>query len=166
MMSVYHSQSTPQNGANSNLAIHMNAGTAHRREKLAGLFWTNILEESARHNLRHELWRICKVIETGPPGDREGYLLTDEFSIAFNANAEYWLDVSVLERARTAAASADNLMTTLSLYRGDLLPGFYDEWVVLERGRVYTIFEQEIARLLECLVEEQRWKEILEWGER
>ena len=36
----------------------LNAGTAHRREKLAGLFWPDSLEETARDNLRHALWRV------------------------------------------------------------------------------------------------------------
>ena len=31
----------------------MNAGTAHRREKLAGMLWPDSLEETARDNLRH-----------------------------------------------------------------------------------------------------------------
>ncbi len=158
----------PSRAAQSLLAyLILSAGTPHRRERLAGLLWPNTLEESARHNLRHELWRIRKAIEIGPPGDQEeAYLLADEFSIAFNANAEYWLDVSILERTRTEGASANDLMTMLALYRGDLLPGFYDEWVILERERLHAIFEQKMAHLLECLVEEKRWKEILEWGER
>ena len=158
----------PSRAAQSLLAcLLLTAGTAHRREKLAGLFWPNTLEESARHNLRHELWRVRKAIETGQPGERvESYLLADEFSIAFNANAEYWLDVAVLERARAEGAAASDLMKALALYRGELLPGFYDEWVVLERERLHAIFEQIMARLIECLVEEQHWKETLEWSER
>lgn len=158
----------PSRAAQSLLAyLLLTAGTAHRREKLAGLFWPNTLEESARHNLRHELWRVRKAIDAGQPGDHEeACLLADEFSIAFNANAKYWLDVAVLELTRAEGASASDLMRTLSLYRGELLPGFYDEWVVLERERLHAIFEQIMTRLIECLVEEQRWKEILEWGER
>jgi len=33
----------------------LSAGTAHRREKLAGLLWPDSLEETARDNLRHAL---------------------------------------------------------------------------------------------------------------
>jgi WD40 repeat protein/DNA-binding SARP family transcriptional activator len=158
----------PSRAAQSLLAyLLLTAGTFHRREKLAGLLWPDTLEESARRNLRHELWRLRKAIDTGPPGEREEeFLLTSEFSVAFNPRARYWLDVAVLERARATTASADDLMTTLALYRGELLPGFYDEWVVLERERVAAIFEQEIARLLGSLVREEWWEELAEWGER
>ena len=42
----------------------LKAGTAHRREKLAGLLWPDSLEETARDNLRHALWRVRKALET------------------------------------------------------------------------------------------------------
>ncbi len=40
----------------------LSAGTAHRREKLAGMLWPDSLEETARDNLRHALWRVRKVL--------------------------------------------------------------------------------------------------------
>ena len=63
-------------------------------------------------------------------------------------------------------ASSQDLIDALSLYRGELLPGFYDEWVVLERERLRAILEQKMARLLDLLIEEKRWHAVLEWGER
>jgi DNA-binding SARP family transcriptional activator len=65
----------------------LSAGTAHRREKLAGLLWPDSLEETARDNLRHALWRIRKAL---PPKPKIEYLLADDLSIVFNASAEYW----------------------------------------------------------------------------
>src|SRR5215510_13799858 len=63
----------------------LSAGTSHRREKLAGLLWPHSLEETARDNLRHALWRIRKAI---PDQKKIEYLLADDLSIAFNASAE------------------------------------------------------------------------------
>jgi predicted ATPase/DNA-binding SARP family transcriptional activator len=140
----------------------LNAGTAHRREKLAGLLWPDSLEETARDNLRHALWRIRKVLPSMPEA---AYLLTDDLSIAFNASAEYWLDAAELERI-SDSVSADELMAILSAYQGELLPGFYDEWVVLEREHLYSIFEHHMARLMSLLQTENRWLDILDWGER
>ena len=42
----------------------LNAGTAYRREKLAGQLWPDTREEAARDYLRHALWRIRKVLQT------------------------------------------------------------------------------------------------------
>lgn len=145
----------------------LTAGTAHRREKLAGLLWPDTTDENARSNLRNELWRLRKAIETKTPRKKAvPYLLVDEISIGFNAESDYWLDVSIVQKTLAEQASADHLIETLSLYRGELLPGFYDEWVVLERERVRAVFEQKMARLLELLVKGKRWQDTLEWGER
>ncbi len=39
-----------------------------------------------------------------------------------------------LQSARCSkAARADDLIQVLSVYQGELLPGFYDEWVLVER---------------------------------
>src|SRR6185503_267876 len=40
----------------------LTAGTGHRREKWAGLLWPDSLEETARDNLRHALWRVRKAL--------------------------------------------------------------------------------------------------------
>src|SRR6185295_2146453 len=114
--------------------------------------------------LRHALWRIRKALPaSGQP--KVEYLLTDDLSIAFNASAEYWLDAAALEKV-TENASADELIAVLSEYQGELLMGFHDEWIVLEREHLNSIFEHHLARLMSLLQEEERWLDILEWGER
>ncbi|HMD82155.1 MAG TPA: hypothetical protein VKE92_12645, partial [Anaerolineales bacterium] len=47
----------------------LNAGTSHRREKLAGMFWPDATEEKARAYLRHELWRVRKALSTKTMND-------------------------------------------------------------------------------------------------
>ncbi len=158
----------PSRPAQSLLAfLILNAGTAYRREKLAGLLWPDAAEENARGYLRHELWRLRKVIEPNAPRNHAApYLRVDEISIAFDAAADYRLDVSALKQVNEQAASTNDLMNALATYTGELLPGFYDDWVILERERVQAIFEQKMARLVDMLVEERRWSEVLDWGER
>jgi hypothetical protein len=57
-------------------------------------------------------------------------------------------------------------MKGLSLFQGELLPGFYDDWVTQEREHLQVIYEKNITRLLELLEKERRWNDILEWAER
>jgi predicted ATPase/DNA-binding SARP family transcriptional activator len=140
----------------------LSAGTSHRREKLAGMLWPDSLEETARSNLRHALWRIRKVIPAKPGVE---YLLTDDLSITFNASSEYWLDVDQVEKLGEGA-SIDHLMTVLAEYQGELLPGFYEDWVILAREHIASVFEHHMARLLSLLQEQQRWLDTLHWAER
>jgi predicted ATPase/DNA-binding SARP family transcriptional activator len=158
----------PSRSAQSLLAyLILNAGTAYRREQLAGLIWPHATEENARSYLRHELWRLRKAIEAPARSKRAAsFLLVDEITIEFDAHADYSLDTAVLQTAPESSVASNDLITALSAYSGELLPGFYDEWVARERERLQAIFEKKMGRLLEVLSEEQRWREILEWGER
>jgi DNA-binding SARP family transcriptional activator len=140
----------------------LNSGTFHRREKLASLLWTDSPEDAARENLRHTLWRIRKALPSPPAAE---YLLADDLSIAFNASASFWLDVAILKKARECKTH-DELISALSVYKGELLPGFYDNWVTLEREYLNYIFEHNMARLLALLQSEQRWLDVMDWGER
>ncbi len=145
----------------------LTVGTLHRREKLAGLLWPETTDANARKNLRTELWRLRQAI--GIKSTRKKtipYFLVDEISIGFNPESPHWLDASSVLAPLTKQTSTGNLIETLLHYRGELLPGLYDDWVVLERERVRAAFEQKTTRLLEILVEEKRWEDILEWGER
>ena len=140
----------------------LTAGTSHRREKLAGMLWPDSLEETVRDNLRHALWRLRKAF---PASLASNYLLADDLSINFNASAEYWLDAAALNHLRDSA-SAQELMAVLSSYQGELLPGFYDEWVVLQREHLSSVFEHHMARLMFLLQEQKRWLDLLDWAER
>jgi WD40 repeat protein/class 3 adenylate cyclase len=140
----------------------MTTGTRHRREKLAGTFWPDTTEESARRNLRQELWRIRKALSAGQSG-AGNYLLADEYTIAFDRNSGYWLDVAQLERPD---ADLESLTSNLSLYQGEFLPGFYEDWVVLEREQLQSVFDTKMGELLELLVGSERWTAVQEQAER
>jgi DNA-binding SARP family transcriptional activator len=137
----------------------MTAGTSHRREKLAGILWPDSSDENARRNLRQELWRIRKAISSTGMNGLNDYLPADEYTITFNAETDYWLDVAMLQHT---PADLQALTASLSLYQGELLPGFYDDWVVPERERIQTLFESRMEQLIDKLVETERWAAVQE----
>jgi DNA-binding SARP family transcriptional activator len=137
----------------------LNAEKTHRREKLAGLLWPDSDELNARNNLRQTLWRLRQALG-------EEYFLTDKILVGFNSEAGYQLDVNLLLNEGTETASADELIRIVSAYEGSLLPGFYEDWVVLEQERLQAIFEHRMQVLLNRLVEGRRWSDVLAWSER
>jgi WD40 repeat protein/DNA-binding SARP family transcriptional activator len=139
--------------------LALSAGTAHRREKLAGLFWPEADEDNARANLRHALWRIRKAVEAGRAGP--GYLVSDELAVAFDAGADYWLDADVLVADGDAVHALQN---SVAVYRGELLPGFYDDWVSPVREQLAAVFQRKTQRLLDRLAEDHRWTDVVEWA--
>jgi len=142
--------------------LALSAGMAHRREKIAGVLWPDTTDENARKNLRHELWRIRKALSS-ETGSNKAYILADDFSLTFNREIDYWLDAEQLGKTDSDLQS---LITNLSLYHGELLPGFYEDWINLERERIQTAFDVRMERLLDQLVEAERWIAVQEWGER
>jgi DNA-binding SARP family transcriptional activator/ATP/maltotriose-dependent transcriptional regulator MalT len=137
----------------------LNAGTLHRRDRLAGLLWPDSDEIHARNNLRQALWRLRKAIG-------QEYILINRTSLGWNPDAEYQSDVATLEERGVEDPSADALIRSVSVYDDILLPGYYDDWVVLEQERWQAVFEQRMQKLLDRLCDEARWREVLEWAER
>jgi WD40 repeat protein/DNA-binding SARP family transcriptional activator len=159
-------QVLPSRPAQSLLAyLVLHAGIPQRRERLAGLLWPDRSDVSARRNLRTALWQIRKALgeEKAAAG---GYILADGITTTFNQDSAYWLDASALEGAAEAGRTSTALIEIVSLYRGELLPGFYDDWVVLERDRLEAVFEAGMVRLLGLLLAEERWSDVLAWSGR
>lgn len=140
----------------------LNAGVEHRRERLAGLFWSESSDENARKYLRQELWRIRKALSFPLSGDGD-LIVADELAVSLNPSLTFRLDVAELEKP---ADNLETLISNLSHYRGELLPGFYDDWVVLERERLHSRFEQQMQQLLQRLLQDRRWTTALEWGDK
>jgi predicted ATPase/DNA-binding SARP family transcriptional activator len=143
-----------------------NAGVEQRRDKLAGLFWPDTSDTQARTYLRQALWHIGKSLSADRPTERD-YLIKDKDTIAFDPQADYWLDVAVLMSKRpTSQWTTDHLLEAVSIYRGEFFPGEDADWVIQERTRLHNAFDSKMQLLLERLVSEARWPEVLEWAER
>ena len=141
----------------------LNAGTAFRREHLAGLFWPDSDESNAKSYLRHTLWRLRKAFTEADPSAPD-YLQAKKITITFAPGHSYWIDTVVL--ADEAGTSLEDLLATTQVYAGELLPGFYDEWVVLEREQLRAIFDRKMQRLLDQLQSARCWQELIRQAER
>jgi predicted ATPase/DNA-binding SARP family transcriptional activator/predicted negative regulator of RcsB-dependent stress response len=143
--------------------LALNAGVIQRREKLASLLWPEATETNARSYLRQALWRIRKSLESGSLSG-EDFLQISDISVTFNNQADYWLDAQILLET-TEIQSREELIKGLRLYQGELLPGFYDEWVIRQRDRIENTYHQKMNMLLEQMIQAEQWDDTLKWGE-
>jgi predicted ATPase len=107
---------------------------AHGREELIDLLWPEADLDTGRNRLRQTLFALRRLLE--PPGAPE-VLLVDRASVRLNADA-FSCDAIEFEahvRARDAAAAQ-------ALYVGELMPGFYDEWIDDERARLAALADR------------------------
>ena len=124
---------------------------AHSREELCDLLWPEADLSSGRLNLRVAIASLRRQLEPPhlPPGS---VLVADRSFVGLNP-ASFRCDVADFEAAWAASARAvspaarrEALAHAAALYGGDLLPGSYDDWVVEERERLATVYEEVRAQ--------------------
>jgi DNA-binding SARP family transcriptional activator/tetratricopeptide (TPR) repeat protein len=103
------------------LAVHPGR---HPRSRLAGLFWPDVLDASARASLRSAIWALRSAL--GP--EFGSYLATDRDTVTLAADG---LSVDLREVRRLIAHGQPE--AALDLCRGDLLQELDDDWVVEAR---------------------------------
>ena len=98
------------------------------RDHLATLFWGDSSDVQARHSLRTALATVRKEIAAD-------LLLTNREQVQRNPNFPCWVDLHDLLAVATEreTISVDHLLAKLAWWQGDLLPGFYEEWLVFDR---------------------------------
>jgi DNA-binding SARP family transcriptional activator/tetratricopeptide (TPR) repeat protein len=133
-------------------------GVPQMRGHLCTVFWPEEPEAKARNNLRQMLHQLRQAL---PEVDR--YLHTNAQQITWCVDATQTSDVAEFEtaiaRAKLAGergddqASRKHCQMALGLYRGELLPNCYDDWIAPERERLqremlHTL--KQLVALLEC----------------
>ena len=119
------------------------------RQHLAFLLWPDSTESQARTNLRHVLHHLRHAL---PDPDR--FLDVTAHTLQWRAEAPCWLDIAALEAAlaRAEAESPDGglaaLREAVELYTGDLLEGWYDEWLLADRERLRQRYLAALERLI------------------
>lgn len=121
------------------LVLHRNQ--PQPRARLAVLFWGDRPERKARRSLTTALWHIRRAL----PKAEE--LLAEPHTVQFDPQANLWLDV---DEFQTLAGHQDlaHLKSAAALYRGALLEGFYDEWILTIRYRLKALFADVLTRLM------------------
>ncbi|MFQ5858356.1 MAG: AAA family ATPase, partial [Anaerolineae bacterium] len=143
------------------------------RDRLAGLFWGDRPERKARRSLATALWHIRRclpdegcilsdphTVQFDPQANL--WLDVEEFERLADSRWQMadsqWpmADSSPNQDAISHQLSAisyqpsaiSHLQSAISLYRGEFLDGFYDDWIINERYRLETLFFEALARLM------------------
>jgi DNA-binding SARP family transcriptional activator len=118
------------------------------RAVLAGLFWPDSPEDRARRSLTQALWQIRHNLPE--------IILTDAECVHVPGANQLWIDVEAFRSLLVAGSDitqpsntqAETLHQAVQLYRGDLLEGFYDDWLLLERERLRETYLGALERLI------------------
>ena len=143
------------------LVLHRNA--PQLRHHLAFLFWPDSTEAQAHTNLRNLLHLLRQAL---PDADR--FLYADSQTLQWWADTPFTLDVadfeSALAQAERAEQARDQAMVrkaleeAVGLYRGDLLPSCYDDWILPERERLRQAFTETLEGLIRLLEGQRHYR--------
>jgi DNA-binding SARP family transcriptional activator len=138
------------------LIAHLSLCGHPARGAIAGRLWPDVPETHAHGSLRSALWRVHKVV----PGlfEVSGGAIGLAGSVRVDVReltrwAEQVLDPDVL---------VDGLVAPQVALRGELLPGWYDDWVLLERERLRQLRMHAFEALADKLAQAGRYGEAVQ----
>jgi DNA-binding SARP family transcriptional activator len=131
------------------LVVH--AGSPQPRQRIAGIFWPDSTDAQALTNLRRELHHLRQIL-----GDEPSLVVTSrDLNWRDTETCRVDLRTFTTERAAALAAAAAgddpgvlvHAAAAVAQYKGDLLPGVYDDWLLDARSEL----ERQCADLCDLL---------------
>jgi len=124
----------------------------HGREKLAALLWGDTPDEQARGSLRKALTALRRALDPDA-------VLADRQTVRLNPGYSLWVDVSSFEQPAADrppfplgdAGMGDESLAALDLYRGELLSGFYDDWIAPLREQYRAAYLERTLALCQAM---------------
>jgi DNA-binding SARP family transcriptional activator/tetratricopeptide (TPR) repeat protein len=138
------------------LVVH--TGTPQPRQRIASLFWSESTDAQALTNLRRELHNLRHALAG------EACLAVTARDLCWHDGGAVQVDLRVFDleyraaqrshAAGDAAAVLAHAAVALGVYRGDLLPGVYDDWVLDARAELQEQCVQLCASV--CMIGVER----------
>ena len=138
------------------------------REELLALLWPEEPSDTARNRLRVLLSSLRRSLV--PADAASACVLAIErhavrlVSTAFTSDYHDFLEALRAARTADAIEAIPLLEKAISLYQGELLVGFYDEWILTERRRMAERRYQALRDLVQRLTQSGRPENAIEYA--
>ena len=150
--------------------LAVNRKRSHPREELIEMLWPDEDADATRIRFRQVLTTLRRTLESACL-DQTDLLVADRASVRLSPNVS--TDVGQFEDALQAAARAASSETRLAalrravdLHGGELLPGYYDDWVLAERRRLEEDYLTALHRLTKALADAGQMEQALEYARK
>lgn len=151
------------------LILHRDAPQS--RAHVAFLFWPDTTDAQAHTNLRNLLHHLRRALPNA-----ESYLDASMQTLQWRSDAPLSLDVADFEAALAQAEHAEKgsspaaiceaLERAIALYKGDLLPSCYDDWIIPQRERLRKAYLSALERLVRMLEDQRDYEAAIRTAER
>jgi DNA-binding SARP family transcriptional activator len=132
------------------LGVHGPTG----RVEIAGTLWPEVIEAKAHASLRTVLWRLHRLAP--------GTLVAERDALALDSavNVDVSTFIAVARRVLGGGEPAEPLPPLAAM--GELLPGWYEDWVLFERERLRQLHMHALEALSTRLTRTGRYAEAIE----
>ena len=127
------------------------------RERVVGLLFPGVSERTGRRRLSDQIWVLREAFPGLPLAAARDW-------IEIPADAR-WLDVEAFKE-RAAGVDLADWQAALRLYGGDLLPGCYDDWLLVERESLHLTYLQLLFRTGDRLFQLGHYRKALSAAQR
>jgi len=126
------------------------------RDEVAFALWPDSSDAQALTNLRRELHVLRHALPVV-----DAHLALDHRTIRWRTDVPQVLDVAEFENGLDGAADLDRVRAAIDGYRGDLLPGIYDDWITPHRDRLHQRLGEALGMLAAQQAERRDYHEAL-----
>jgi DNA-binding SARP family transcriptional activator len=126
------------------------------RMYVAGTLWPDVSERRASSSLRSTLWRMRW------PGCRPVVATSTHIALASDVAVDLREAVTAARLTLDASAEVSDVERLLVLLSGDLLPGWYDDWVLTKREWFRQLRLHALESLSERLIGDGRFDQAVE----
>jgi DNA-binding SARP family transcriptional activator len=149
---------------------------SHPRETLAGLLWGDNSTAQSKKYLRQALWHLQSALSAHEPQCERRALLVEPGWVQVNTRADLQLDVAAFEVCFASVQkkpgrelddeSARMMQEAVSLYQGDLLDGWYQDWCLYKREQLQNMYLTMLDKLMGYCEAHHQYEEGLIYGAR
>jgi len=134
----------------------------HPRARLAGVFWPDVLDTSARASLRSALWTVRGALDAVGGG---AYLVGDRAGAGIAAGLPRWIDAEEAD-ALLVAGDRASLERAVDLASEPFLPDMVDEWALEAQDAWRDRLVGALERLAELAEAQGDAAAAVEWTRR
>ena len=137
--------------------LALNPGKNHARESLAEMLWPDGDPIAIRNRLNQAISSLRRQLhppELGPGS----VLIADHYSIGINAQTvstdvqDFERDMKFADKEETDEAKVRVLQQAVDRYRGELLDGYYEEWIFSRRMHLADLYDKALQQLIRSYV--------------
>lgn len=138
--------------------LALNHAKSHSRESLAEMLWPEGDPTAIRNRLNQAISSLRRQLhppELGPGS----VLVTDHHSVGINSQVvvsdveEFERDIRLAERAKEPSERLQHYEAAVNRYKGELLEGYFEEWVFAKRMQLADQIDQALQHLIRGHVE-------------